>query len=689
MKNITGIYLLLFSLLSITPSSLLQAQVTPSPEFLGEDLMQSPAQAWVTNGGNLYNWRYSPLDQINKNNVSSVKANWRTHLESGTAPNHSGQAQVLFYEGVLYTITGENDVFAIDVETGEHLWQYNAKLDPNRVNVCCGWVSRGVAMGEGKIYIGRLDAKIVALDQVSGEVAWEIQAEDPLKGYAITSAPLYFDGMIITGFAGGELGIRGRIKAYDAATGDLLWTFYTIPGPDEFGHDTWPANNDNWMYGGAPIWQTPTVDPELGMVYFSTGNAAPDFNGSTREGDNLFTVSMIGLDVYSGEYKWHFQQVHHDIWDYDSPNPTILFDAQYDGETRKGIAEVSKTGWVYILDRITGEPLIGIEERPVPQEPRQKTAATQPYPIGDAVVPQEIDIAPEELALINQGRIFTPFWTELVIYKPQMAVNWAPSSYDPENNHMYICGIDNTAFSNSDGNQTFQGEPEHDRIWMGAGALTGVSIARRGIFSVIDLKTNRLQWQRQWTEGCMSGSINTGGGLILAGRSDGRLTAMDKSNGEILWAFRTDAGVNAPATTFMHEGVQYIAVMSAGTVYSSGDHGDSLWLFSLNGEMESLPFAQAVNPLANMSPVEIAPGEPDLQAGQSSFDLVCAACHGNNGLGGGHSEGISLQNVSSNLERIATVMTRGQNEQMPAFENILSAEQIRDVANYVNQALFE
>ncbi len=688
-KNTVGFYLLLFGLLSITPLTLLHAQITASPEFLGEDLMQSPTQAWVTNGGNLYNWRYSPLDQINKNNVSRVKANWRTHLESGTAPNHSGQAQVLYYEGVLYTITGENDVFAIDVESGEHLWQYTANLDQNRVNVCCGWVSRGVAMGEGKVFIGRLDAKIVALDQVSGEVAWEIQAEDPLKGYAITSAPLYFDGMIITGFAGGEMGIRGRVKAYDAATGDLLWTFYTIPGPDEFGHDTWPADNDNWMYGGAPIWQTPTVDPELGMVYFSTGNAAPDFNGSTREGDNLFTVSMIGLDVYSGEYKWHFQQVHHDIWDYDSPNPTILFDVEYDGETRKGIAEVSKTGWVYILDRITGEPLIGIEERAVPQEPRQKTAATQPYPIGDAVVPQEIDIAPEELALINQGRIFTPFWTELVIYKPQMAVNWAPSSYDPETNHMYICGIDNTAFSNSDGNQTFQGEPEHDRIWMGAGALTGVSIARRGIFSVIDLKTNRLQWQRQWTEGCMSGSINTGGGLILAGRSDGRLTAMDKANGEILWAFRTDAGVNATATTFMHEGVQYIAVMSAGTVYSSGDHGDSLWLFSLNGEMESLPFAQAVNPLANMSPVEIAAGVPDLLAGQSTFDLVCAACHGNNGLGGGHSEGISLQSVSTNLQRIATVMTRGQNEQMPAFENILTAEQIRDVANYVNQGLFE
>lgn len=670
-------------------SALALAQITPSPQFLAEDLVEPPSQAWVTNGGNILNWRYSPLDQINKSNVGNVKANWRTHLESGMGPNHSGQAQVLYYEGVLYTVTGENDAFAIAVETGEILWKYTANLDPNRVNVCCGWVNRGLGMGDGKIYIGRLDAKIVALDQVSDEVVWEIQAEDPLKGYAITSAPLYFDGMIITGFAGGELGIRGRVKAYDASNGDLLWTFYTIPGPGEFGHDTWPQDNDNWMYGGAPIWQTPTIDPELGMVYFSTGNAAPDFNGSTREGDNLFTVSMLGLDVYTGEYKWHFQQVHHDIWDYDSPNPTILFDAEYNGVMRKGIAEVGKTGWVYILDRITGEPLIGIEERPVPQEPRQRTAATQPYPIGDAVVPQEIDIAPEEVGLVNQGRIFTPFWTELLIYKPQMAVNWAPSSYDPDTNHMFICGIDNTAFSTSDGNTEFQGEPAHDRIWMGAGPLTRVSIARRGIFSVIDLKTNRLQWQRQWTEGCMSGSINTGGGLILAGRSDGRLTAMDKDNGDILWAFRTDAGVNAPATTFMHEGTQYIAVMSAGTVYSSGEHGDSLWLFSLEGDMESLPIQQAENPLANMSPVEIAPGEPDLIAGQETFDLVCAACHGNDGQGGGHTDALPLEAVSSNLERIATVMSRGQNQQMPAFENILTPEQIRDVAHYINQVLYQ
>lgn len=672
-----------------------QAQsITPSPVFEAADLAQLPGQAWVTNGGNILNQRHSTLTQINKDNIDQVKANWRVHLDgSGSKPNNSGQGQILAYEGTLYVVTGENDVFAYDVQTGNRLWKYEARLRPEDVHVCCGWVSRGLGMGEGKIFVGQLNGKLVALDQISGEKVWEIQAESPQLGYSITSAPLYFNGMIITGFAGGEMGIRGRVKAFDAKNGDLLWTFYTIPGPGEFGHDTWPQDSDIWQFGGAPVWQTPTVDPDLGMVYFTTGNAAPDYNGAVREGDNLFTVSMLALDVYTGEYKWHFQQVHHDIWDYDSPNPTILFDAPYNGVMRKGIAEVSKTGWIYILDRITGEPLIGIEERPVPQEPNQKTAATQPYVIGDSVVPQFVDIAPEGIKLINGGKIFTPFWTETVIYKPQMAVNWPPSSYDPDSNVMFVCGIDNLGISTSDGLAEFE-EPTHDTMWLAKGPATAeVSFPRRGIFSAVDLKTNRLLWQRQWAEGCMSGSINTAGGLILAGRSDGRLTAMDKDDGSILWSFRTDSGVNAPATTFMHKGVQYIAVMSAGTIYSASVHGDSVWLFSLTGTMDEIAadgsagIGGAVVANAALPAVQIAAGAADLQAGEATYKQICVSCHGDKGIGG-HADGASLAPAAGDLQRIVTTVTRGQNDRMPAFGSIYTPEQIRDVASYINKVLF-
>ena len=236
--------------------------------------------------------------------------------------------------------TGENDAFAIDVETGKTLWKYEPKIDLKKtVNVCCGWLSRGLGMGEGKIFVGQLDAKLVALDQKTGAVVWSVQGADPSVGYSITSAPLYYDGMVITGFAGGEYGIRGRVTAYDAKTGKEIWNFWTIPGPGEFGHDTWPQDNDSWKYGGAPVWQTPAVDPELGLVYFSTGNPGPDLNGAIRAGDNLFSVAVVALDVKTGKYRWHFQEVHHDIWDYDSPNPVILFDADGRREAAQGNRE--------------------------------------------------------------------------------------------------------------------------------------------------------------------------------------------------------------------------------------------------------------------------------------------------------------------------------------------------------------
>ena len=188
--------------------------------------------------------------------------------------------------------------------------------------------------------------------------------------------------------------MRGRVKAYDADDGSLVWTFFTVPGPGELGHDTWPQDNDIWRHGGATVWQTPAVDPTLGLIYFSTGNPGPDFNGAIRAGDNLFSTSIVALDAMTGEYRWHFQQVHHDLWDYDSPSPVVLFDLEIDGRERKGLAQASKTGWVYILDRTNGEPLVGIEERAVPQEPRQATSATQPFPVGDPFVPHSMEIAP-------------------------------------------------------------------------------------------------------------------------------------------------------------------------------------------------------------------------------------------------------------------------------------------------------
>ena len=472
------------------------AQEQPSavaPAFSAKDLTAWPTDRWITNGGNIYNQRYSPLTAINRANVAQLKPKWRTSLNgSGTASKYSAQAQPIVYDGVIYVATGANDVFALDVETGAIRWSHEANLDPNITVICCGWMSRGVAIGDGKIYSGQLDGKLVALDQTSGAVVWSIQAERTEDAFSITTAPLYYDGLVITGFAGGDRAARGRVKAYDARTGELRWTFYTIPGPGEVGHDTWPADNDTWEYGGAAVWQTPAIDPELGLVYFSTGNPGPDLNGSVRPGDNLFSVSMVAIEAKTGKYRWHFQQVHHDLWDYDSPNPVILFDAEYDGRMRKGIVEVGKTGMVYILDRETGKPLVGIEERAVPQEPRQATAATQPFPIGDSVVPLEVDIQPEGFKLINNGRIFTPFWDEPVLVKPlgTGGANWPPSSYDPETQLFYVCANDGAAaYSTTEGGAEWLMPTPGARYF--GGTYTRSGVPRRGIFAAVDVKTNR------------------------------------------------------------------------------------------------------------------------------------------------------------------------------------------------------
>ena len=567
-----------------------------------------PAGAWPKVGGNLFSQNYSPLTQINRQNVAGLKAVWRARLDgSGVGAKYSGEAQPVVYQGVVYIVTGADDVFATSVKTGEVIWKYHADLDQTITTVCCGWTSRGLALGEGKVFVGQLDGRLVALDQKSGKTAWSIQAERWQEGLTITAAPLYYDGMIIVGFAGGENGTRGRVKAYDAKDGHLIWTFYTIPGPGEPGHETWPQDNDAWKHGGATVWQTPAVDPDLGLIYFTTGNPGPDFNGRIRPGNNLYSVSMLAVEAKTGKYRWHFQQVHHDIWDYDSPNPVILFDVTINGRVRKAAAEASKTGWVYILDRVTGKPLIGIDEKPVVQEPRQLTSPTQPFPRGDAFVPHEMEIAPEDFPLVNQGRIFTPFWTDGVVAKPSPrgGANWPPSSYDPTTNYFYVCGSDSAnLFKGGDENQAMPREGER---FLG-GAFGGSPIPGTGIFAALDMKTNRLVWRQAWKDSCYSGSVTTAGGLVFVGRNDGRLTAMDSSNGKRLWEFQTGAGVNAPASVFEYEGDQYVVAYSAGNQFGGSPRGDSLWLFSLKGTLEPVPPASTtIPPAANAAPVAARP----------------------------------------------------------------------------------
>src|SRR4051812_18185833 len=421
--------------------------ITASPAFSMDELAADPKENWPTNGGSTFNQRYSPLDQIDTGNISQVKGVWLTHLDkSATAAKYSAETQPVVYDGVIYISTGADDVFAISADTGKVIWKYTGDLDQTISTVCCGWLSRGVAIGEGKVYLGRLDGKLVALDQKTGKEVWTTTVMPWQKGYSITAAPLYLDGTVITGISGGEFGIRGRLTAYDASTGKLKWRFYTTE-PGSWGGKA-------YLHGGAPVWQTPSVDPKLGLLYFTTGNANPDNDGSKRPGKNLYAASFVALDVHTGKLRWYFQMVHHDIWDYDAPSPTILFDVTMGGRTVHGIGEAEKTGWLYLLDRTNGKPLFPTPETAVPQLAAQKTWPTQPMPSYAPVVPHEpsaqqyeqvqkaaAKAAGHPVKLIRAHQIYTPFWHTPVVITPgpQGGTNWQPSSYNRSTHMFYVC----------------------------------------------------------------------------------------------------------------------------------------------------------------------------------------------------------------------------------------------------------
>ena len=692
-----------------TPGQAARELISAAPAFSTDDLAAQPKDDWITNGGSTMNQRYSPLDQIDTDSVKQLKGVWLTHLrKSATAAKYSAEGQPLEYDGVIYVPTGADDVFAVLADTGEILWEYKANLDQTISTVCCGWDNRGVALGDGKVYVGRLDGTLVALDQRTGTQAWKTTVVPWQKGGTITSAPLYYDGLVITGVSGGEFGIRGRVTAYDANTGKEVWRFNTIPGPGEKGHDTWPQDNDAWKHGGAPVWQTPAVDPELGLLFFSTGNAANDLNGSQRAGDNLFTSSIVAIDAKTGKYRWHFQEVHHDIWDYDAPSPVVLFD--HDGQ--KGIGEPSKTGWLYLLNRETGKPLVPIKEREVPQSSFQRTSRTQPFPSNAPFVEHQISdqsfAQVSKLAkaaakgkapvrVVNGKTIFTPpehdHYT-VVTPGAQGGNNWPPSSYNPDTNMFYVCA-QSTAMAAIAG--TAEAEAKQGDVaqanFGSIFAATGFA-KNPGTLTAIEATTGVIKWQRHWVgDSCYSGTTTTGGNLVFVGRNNGELQAYDARNGDLLWHFQTGAGANTTATVFQRNGKEYLVFYAGGNSLAGTPHGDNLWLFGLDGTLgpvaaggtgEAIEHAgEAPNNNKPANPGNTNNGKGNAAAGQQLFASNCSVCHGAQGTGGNGGPDLTSSEKAKSLAAVVEQVSNGGGG-MPAFKGQLSDSQINDVATYVS-----
>jgi quinohemoprotein ethanol dehydrogenase len=702
--------------------------VAAAPEFTSEELYEHAGANWVTNGGSTTNDRFSTLNEINTENVKELKGDWMTKIGSdATAAKFSVEGQALEYEGTIYASDGADDVFALDASTGEQLWTYEPHLPPDPLGevVCCGWDNRGVAIGDGMVFVSQLNGNEVALDQTTGKVKWSTNIEKASKGFSITSAPLYYNGKVYVGGSGGEYGIRGRLTALDAKTGKMDWRFWTTPSPKETGGNTWP-DNGSYKEGGASIWNTPTVNPETGMLYFSTSNASP-WLGASREGENLFTASIVALDAETGKYKWHYQMVHHDVWDYDAPSPTVLFKGEMNGEEVEAVGEPEKTGWVYLLDQATGKPIYPIPEVKVPQDPAQKTWPTQPEPTMPPFSP--LTATPEAVKNGQAGvsgqkpepkvvgsHVFDPMSSDpnvmnLVANAATGGNNWPPSSYNPEANTYVVCSL-----AGALGLIVPAKEPKfvQGKNTVGSEVVTASGFNVEGFVTAYDMSTGKIKWQVKLPgESCYSGAVTTAGGLVFVGHNDGHLAAYDIANGKELWSFQTGAGANTTATVFEDEGEEKVAIYAGGNSLAATAHGENFWVFSLKGTMEELKGLEAEEKgtahageetaeeengakgeekeeesgakgeeETEAKGGEAAGGAVDAAAGKEVFAEQCSVCHGADGLGGNGGPDLTTMPKAKEQKGAEEQVTNGGGG-MPAFKGALSEEEIKNVAAYV------
>jgi glucose dehydrogenase len=393
------------------------------------------------------------------------------------------------------------------------------------------------------------------------------------------------------------------VRAWDIRTGKLAWTFHTIPHPGEPGYDTWPK--DYWMTAGTPAnWGFGSVDTERGLIFLPIGQPAAQYYGGHRPQQNLYGSSVVALDANTGKVRWYFQLTHHDVWDYDNAAAPVLADIRFHGGMRKILMHAGKTGMMYILDRVTGKPLIGIEERAVPQEPRMKTSATQPFPLGDSFVPT----CPEPGSVDPKyatSCIFGAYWTEPIVMAPgtQGGLAWAPMAFNPDAGLVYVPGsIINSGFTLR--RQTWDEQTRTLRaVGEGTGFFRPPGEPRSGTLTAMNPATNRTVWQKRtkFPMGTGSGLLSTAAGILFHGESDGRVLAYDAKNGETLWHFQTGAGADAPVATYEIDGEQYVAILAGGNSFQLSQRGDSLWAFKLGGTVPEAP-APPEPPLVQPAP---------------------------------------------------------------------------------------
>jgi len=536
------------------------AAVTPVSQEMLNNAHQDGSNFLLTNA-NYAQTRFYPNDQINKNNVAHLHPAWIFTTEV----KESLETSPIVVNGVMFVTTSFSHVYALDAKTGQQIWHFKPKLGPV-TTFCCGPNNRGVAVYQDRVYVATLDSKLYALDAKSGDVVWSVQIADPEKGYSETMAPTAVDGKILIGTNGGEYGIRGFVRAYDAKDGKLLWNFDTIPensagvwaATDATGRDehrdikaekaAYDKNGDPYKTLGGGVWQNPSVDLATKRIYFVVGNPSPDLYGAIRPGDNLYTDSLVSVDLDTGKYVCHFQYVPHDVWDLDAVSPTVLVEAaDKDGKTVPAVIHAGKTGYVYVNDRKDcslirfSEPMVSQKDRwtlPTPTKPLDPSSAKM-FPGA------------------NGG------------------VEWSPMATDPGQNLTYALNLEQEM------TYTVAEQPYPDgKLWLG-GAFTNIPGGiQTGNITAVNYNTGKIAWQVKTPQPMIGGILATSGGLVFAGEGNGAFKAYDSSNGKQLWQFQAGAGVNAPPSSYVVDGKQYIVVGSGGNTQLDFKRGDSIIAFT-------------------------------------------------------------------------------------------------------------
>ncbi len=503
------------------------------------DLIAAPVSAnWPSYNGDYTGRRFSSLQQITPANVSSLRAQWAFHA----ANSDILEVTPVVVNGVMF-VTAANDAYALDARTGRIIWHYSRPITPGLIDDASRHLNRGVGVWGSRIFMNTDNAHLLCLDARSGNLLWDVPYADWNKNYGATGAPLVINGKVLVGTSGGDDGVRGFVAAYDAESGKFLWRFWTIPAPGEPGSESWPG--DSYLHAGGTTWMPGTYDAELNTVYWGVSNASPDFNGEVRPGDDLYTCSVLALDPDTGRLKWHFQFTPHDLYDYDATETAVLVDADYKGKPRKLLVEANRNGFIYILDRASGEFL-------------SATRFAEKLNWAKGIDGKGRPILDEHSARpTREGTKVCPGFSG--------ATNWFAPSFNPQTRTLYFMAQEECTVLLSGPQKFKEGE-----TYYATGSRRPPGEHGEKILLAFDLDTGTFRWRYPQASGRWSsaGTMTTASGLVFFGDNSEAFEAVDAKTGKPLWHFNTGQPLHASPMTYAVHGKQYVATAAGSDIFS-------------------------------------------------------------------------------------------------------------------------